>query len=68
MEQHAHVILFGASEEEIEYPDTRDLLSAPESEDDDPDALEPFADIDYGPEDEERPNGGAKTRWGEDSK
>lgn len=66
--QYAHVILFGASEEEIEYPDTRDLLSVPESEDDDPDALEPFADIDYGPEEEKSPNGGTKTRWGEDSK
>ncbi|MBD5162193.1 MAG: recombinase family protein [Oscillibacter sp.] len=66
--QYAHVILFGTSEEEIKYPDARDLLPAPESADDDPEALEPFADIDYGPEDENCPNGDAKTRWGVDSK
>lgn len=49
-------------------PDTRDLHSAPESEDNAPDTLESFADIDYGPEDEECSSGDAKTRWGEDSK
>lgn len=66
--QYAHVILFGASEEEIEYPDTRDPPSAPEGEGDDLEALASFADIDCGSEEKERPGSGAKTRWGEDSK
>lgn len=66
--QYAHVILFGATEDEIEYPDACGLLSAPESEADDQEALESFPDIDYGPEDEESPNYGIKARWGEDSK
>ena len=66
--QYAHVVLFGASEDEIEYPDMKDMLSVPESEEDDSDTLEPFADVDYGPEEEECPNSDSKTRWGEDSK
>ena len=70
---NAHVVLFGASEDEIEFPDIAPLLADAEEEDE-TETLEPFADVDYeedleeeGPEKGESPNA-PKTHWGEDSK
>ena len=40
---NAHIVLFGADEEEIEMPDITPLLADAEAED----TLEPFADVDY---------------------
>ncbi len=70
---NAHVVLFGASEDEIEFPDMAPFLEDADAEDE-TESLEPFADVDYGedleeegPEKGESPNA-PKTHWGEDSK
>ncbi len=70
---NAHVVLFGASEDEIEFPDLAPLLADAEEEDE-TESLEPFADVDYeedlekeSPEKGESPNA-PKAHWGEDSK
>ena len=44
--EYAHVVLFGASEGEVEYPDLRPLLSAAEPETAEGEELESFADVD----------------------
>lgn len=63
---NAHIVLFGADEEEIEMPDITPLFADAEAED----ALEPFADVDYEEELEEDGESGSApmTPWGEDSK
>lgn len=43
---NAHVILFGASEDEIEFPDLSPLIGST-AEEDETDSLEPFSDVDY---------------------
>lgn len=58
--QYAHVILFGAAEDEIEYPGIKDMLSIGENGDDASDTLEAFADINYGNE----PEADCKNPWG----
>ena len=61
---NAHIVLFGADEEEIEMPDITPLFAEPEE------ALEPFADVDY-EEDLENiaeAESASMTPWGEDSK
>ena len=61
---NAHIVLFGADEEEIEMPDITPLLADQEE------ALEPFADVDYEEELEEDGESAPATMtpWGEDSK
>ncbi len=63
---NAHIVLFGADEEEIEMPDITPLFADTEAED----TLEPFADVDYEEELEEDGESGSApmTPWGEDSK
>lgn len=63
---NAHIVLFGADEEEIEMPDITPLLSDAEAEE----TLEPFGDVDY--EEELEEDGeyapASMTPWREDSK
>lgn len=63
---NAHIVLFGASEDEIEMPDITPLLADAEAED----TLEPFGDVDYEEELEEDGESGSApmTPWGENSK
>ena len=63
---NAHIVLFGADEEEIEMPDITPLFADAEAED----TLEPFADVDYEEEMEEDGESGSApmTPWREDSK
>ena len=72
---NAHVVLFGADEGEIEFPDMDDRLAHMDDEGGEEEPLEAFADVDYGDFEEENsglgktePVGGSKSRWGEDSK
>lgn len=66
--ENAHIVLFGAEDGEIEYPDITPLLKNSIAEDEDDEELLPFADADseendgadFGPE--------TKTYRGEDSK
>ena len=61
---NAHIVLFGADEEETEMPDITPLLAEPEE------ALEPFGDVDY-EEDLENvadSESASMTPWREDSK
>ena len=61
---NAHIVLFGADEEEIEMPDITPLLTEQEE------ALEPFADVDYEEdlENEAESESASMTPWREDSK
>ena len=63
---NAHIVLFGADEEEIEMPDITPLFADAEAED----TLGPFADVDYEEELEEDGESApaSMTPWGEDSK
>lgn len=63
---NAHIVLFGADEEEIEMPDITPLLSDAEAEE----ILEPFGDVDYEEELEEDGESApaSMTHWREDSK
>lgn len=63
---NAHIVLFGADEEEIEMPDITPLLADAEAED----TLEPFADVDYEEdlENEAESESASMTPWREDSK
>ena len=67
---HAHVVLFGVPDEEIEYPPLSSGGSVQEDAEDETDELLPYSDVDY---EEDLPNvaettDGAKTHWGEGSK
>ena len=63
---NAHIVLFGADEEEIEMPDITPLLSDAEAEE----ILEPFGDVDYEEdlENEAESESASMMPWGEDSK
>ena len=63
---NAHIVLFGADEEEIEMPDITPLFADAEAED----TLEPFGDVDYEEELEEDGESApaSMTPWREDSK
>jgi site-specific DNA recombinase len=68
---NAHMVLFGAEDGEIDYPDIAALSHSADSIGEDDEALEPFADVDY--EEDDRPemdmtSALPKTHWGEDSK
>ena len=71
---NAHVVLFGADEGEIEFPDMDDRLGHMDDESDEEDSLEAFADADYEMEEENiglgkrKTSNASKSRWGEDSK
>mgnify|MGYP003299900661 CR=1 FL=1 len=72
---NAHVVLFGADEDAIEFPDMDDRLDHSDDEGGEEEPLEAFADVDYGDFEEENsglgknePVGGSKSPWGEDSK
>lgn len=72
---NVHVVLFGADEGEIEFPDVDDRSGHMDNEDGEEEPLEAFADVDYDDFEEENdclgktePLNGCKTRWGEDSK
>ena len=66
--ENAHIVLFGAEGEDIEYPDIAHLMKDPIAETEDDEELVPFigedmdenTPSDFGPE--------TKTAWGEDSK
>lgn len=67
---HAHVVLFGVPDEEIEYPPLSSGSSVQEDTEDETDELLPYSDIDY---EEDLPNvavsiDNAKAHRGEDSK
>jgi len=57
---NAHLVLFGADEGDIEFPDMSDRITGMEKEAPEDEPLEEFYDVDY--EEAE------KTPWGEDSK
>ena len=65
---NAHVVLFGANEDEIEFPDMDDRLGHMEDESSEEDTLEAFADVDYDDFEDENAAKDSKSRWGEDSK
>ena len=72
---NAHVVLFGADEDEIEFPDMDDRLGHMDDEGGEEEPLEAFADVDYEMQEEENsglgktePSNTSKSRWGEDSK
>ena len=72
---NAHVVLFGADESDIEFPDMDDRLAHSDDESGEEEPLESFADVDYGDFEEENsglgknePSNASKSRWGEDSK
>ena len=66
--ENAHIVLFGAEGEDIEYPDISHLMKESIAETVDDEDLVPFIGedmdensvLDFGPE--------TKTHWGEDSK
>lgn len=72
---NAHVVLFGADESDIEFPDMDDRLAHMDDESGEEEPLEAFADVDYGDFEEDNsglgknePSNASKSRWGEDSK
>ena len=72
---NAHVVLFGADESDIEFPDMDDKLGHMDDEGGEEEPLEAFGDVDYGDFEEENsclgktePSNASKSRWGEDSK
>ena len=72
---NAHVVLFGADEDEIEFPDMDDRLGHMDDEGGEEEPLEAFADVAYKEFEEENsglgktePSNASKSRWGEDSK
>lgn len=65
---NAHVVLFGADEGEIEFPDMDDRIGNTDEVSGEEEPLEAFADVDYDEFDVESSYDGSKTPWGEDSK
>lgn len=65
---NAHVVLFGVSEDEIEFPDMDDRLDHIEDEGGKEDTLEAFADVNYDDFEDENADADSKSRWSEDSK
>lgn len=68
---NAHVVLFGADEGDIEFPDMDDRLAHMDDESGEEEPLEAFADVDYGDFEEENsglgktePSNASKSRWG----
>ena len=65
---NAHVVLFGANEDEIEFPDMKDRIGWLDGEADEEDGLEDFGDVNYDGFEDENAAADAKSPWGEDSK
>ena len=65
---NAHVVLFGADEGEIEFPDMDDRMAHMDDENAEEDTLKAFADVDYDEFEENSPDTDSKTPWGADSK
>ena len=65
---NAHVVLFGADEGEIEFPDMDDRISNTDEVSGEEEPLEAFADVDYEEFDSDGSDGISKNPWGEDSK
>lgn len=64
---NAHVVLFGADEGEIEFPDMDDRIGDADKVGGEEEPLEAFADVDYDEFDSET-YGVSESPWGEDSK
>lgn len=72
---NAHIVLFGTSEDDIEFPNISEPYDKEASDEDETDKLEPFSDVDYEDDDiaDERlgktnPLSASKTHLCEDSK
>ena len=65
---NAHVVLFGADEGEIEFPDIEDRMGNMIDESTEEDTLEAFADVNYEEFEGENPAMDSKSPWGEGSK
>ena len=65
---NAHVVLFGADEGEIEFPDMDDRLAHSDDESGEDEPLEAFADVNYEEFEDENPAADPKSPWGEGSK
>ena len=61
---NAHIILFGALDDDIEYPPLSRLSKETDAAEDDTEELERFSNVDYEDDDAIL----TKTHWGEDSK
>ena len=65
---NAHVVLFGADEGEIEFPDMVDRMGHMDDESAEEEPLEAFADVDYEEFEGESTVSDSKSPWCEDSK
>ncbi|MBR1586545.1 MAG: hypothetical protein IJ662_13475, partial [Clostridia bacterium] len=65
---NAHVVLFGAGDGEIQYPDTLRKWTENPAEEDENDDLTPYLDVDYSENEEDMHLETPMTPWGEDSK
>ena len=65
---NAHVVLFGADEGEIEFPDMDDRLGHMDDEGGEEEPLEAFADVNYEEFEGENPAADSESPWGEGSK
>jgi site-specific DNA recombinase len=65
---NAHVVLFGASEDDVELPDMDDRIGRIEEVGGEEEPLEAFADVDYEEFEDENPAADSKSPWGEGSK
>ena len=65
---NAHVVLFGADEGEIEFPDMEDRIGHMSDESSEEEPLEAFADVDYEEFEGENVAMDSKSPWGEGSK
>ena len=65
---NARVVLFGADEGEIEFPDMVDRIGHMDDEESEEGPLEAFLDVDYEEFEDENSLAEPKTHWGEDSK
>ena len=65
---NAHVVLFGADEGEIEFPDMVDRMGHMDDESTEEEPLEAFADVDYEEFEDNNAASDSKSPWGEGSK
>ena len=65
---NAHVVLFGAGDGEIQYPEGLRKWTENPAEEDENDDLTPYLDVDYGEKDEDMHFATPMTPRGEDSK
>lgn len=65
---NVHVVLFGADEGEIEFPDMDDRMNHVDETGTEETLLEAFSDVDSDEFDAVKPGGVSKAPWGEGSK